>query len=330
MEDKYSSITKDLNEPTSPLERFAKKVFDKLIEDGVPPLPIYYKVYFFNMLDEEPLDFKKQIYEIISLEETPELDKDFELEKKIKLSFKYTKELLQRVALIYKNTNFLKDIIASQIQEINHTASPKIMQKLIEKLENKIEQIYSKLEKEHRAIKNLYAKNVELIKEIENNSLFDPKYGVYNEKYFLKLLEKEIKLINKFSHISSVVVLKIKDSVISKLSEKGKILANRSLAKILLKTSRRTDEIAHLKEGVFAMLLKHTDRIGAGKTVERIADMIGNAAIFLEGEEIELEIVAGIAEIKEERPPQEYIFKAINAMKKAEKENELYLIEGEY
>jgi len=330
MQEKYSSMTKSLNEPTSPLERFAKKVFDKLIEDGVPPLPSYYKVYFFNMLDEEPLDFKKQIYEMMSLEESHELDKDFELEKRIKLSFKYTKELLQRVALIYKATNTLKELIASQIKEMNHITSPKVIEKLINQLETKVDQIYAKLEKEHRAIKNLYAKNVELIKEIESNSLFDPKYRVYNKKYFLKLLEKEIKLINKFSHISSIVVIKIKDEIISRLSDKGKILANRSLAKILLKTSRRTDEIAHLGNGIFAMLLKHTDRIGAGRTVERIADMIGNAAIFLEGEEIELEIVAGIAEIKEEKPAQEYINSAMNAMKKAEEDGVLYLIEGEY
>ena len=48
MEEKYSSNKiLNLNEPSSPLEKFAKKVFDKLIEDGLPPLPSYYKVYFF-------------------------------------------------------------------------------------------------------------------------------------------------------------------------------------------------------------------------------------------------------------------------------------------
>ena len=49
------------------------------------------------------------------------------------------------------------------------------------------------------------------------------------------------------------------------------------------------------------MLLKHTDRIGAGRTIERISDMIGNAAIFLEGEELELSVVGGITEIKEKK-----------------------------
>jgi PleD family two-component response regulator len=78
------------------------------------------------------------------------------------------------------------------------------------------------------------------------------------------------------------------------------------------------------------MLLKHTDRIGAGRTIERIADMIGNAAIFLEGEELELSVVGGITEIKEKKEAEKYLEEALNAMKKAEEENILYSVyEGE-
>ena len=324
----YSSSA--LQEPSSPLEKFAKKVFDKLTHEGVPPLPSYYKAYFFNLLEEEPLDFKKQMYEIISIEESHEIDKDFELEKKLKTSFKYTKELLQHTAVVYKNAAQLREILANQIKEVSHITSPKILEKLIKQFENKIDLIYKRLEKENRIIKELYAKDVEIIKEIESNSLFDSKYGVYNKSYFLKLLEKEIKLISKFSYVSSIVFLKLKEGVLEPLSEKGKIIANRSLSKILLKTSRRTDDIAHLGEGVFGMLLKHTDRIGAGRTVERIADMIGNAAIFLEGEELELSIVGGIAEIKQQKEADKYLKKALEAMKEAEKNDVLYMVyEGE-
>ena len=64
MEEKYSNYTvKDLTEPSSPLEKFAKKVLDKLIEEGIPPIPSNYALYFFNLLEEEPLEFKKQVYE---------------------------------------------------------------------------------------------------------------------------------------------------------------------------------------------------------------------------------------------------------------------------
>ncbi len=330
MEDKYSSVKATaLNEASTPIEKYAKKVFEKLIEEDIPPLPNYYRDYFYNMLDNESIEFKKHIFEMLSLEDSNEYEKDFEYEKKIKLSFKYTKELLQRVAIVYKNSTSIKSLISEQLKEVGHITSPKALEKIIKQLESKIEQIYRKLEKEQRAIKNLYAKNVELIKEIENNTLFDAKYGVYNKRFFLKMLEREVTFVDKFKHTSSLVVLKIKDEIVTDLSEKGKILVNRSLAKILLKTSRRSDVIAHLGNGVFAMLLKHTDRIGAGRTVERIADIVGNAAIFLEGEEIELSIVAGIVEIRIKKEVDDYMDMALEAMQKAKQEKILYMIEGD-
>ncbi|MEO1923373.1 MAG: diguanylate cyclase [Nautiliaceae bacterium] len=329
MGDKYSTpfTAPDLSDATTPLEKFAKKVLDKIIEDGTPPIPYYYKIYFLNMLDEEPLEFRKQVYELMSIEESNELEKDFELEKKLKISFKYSKELLQHTALMYKISASVKDLIKKHLEEISHITSPKAMEKILNQLSMKIDNIYSKMENELKIVKQLYAKNVEIVKDIESNSMFDQRYGVYNKNYFLKILKKEIALIEKFAHTSSIVTIKLKDEVAEKLSnEKSRILANRSIAKIILKTSRRTDVVAHLGDGIFAMLLRHTDRIGAGKTVERLADMISNSAVFLEGEELELQIVAGVVEMKEKKTPDEYVANALEAMKKAEEENILYIV----
>ncbi len=326
---KYSTsfTAPDLSDATTPLEKFAKKVLDKIIEEGTPPIPYYYKIYFLNMLDEEPLEFRKQVYELMSIEESNELEKDFELEKKLKVSFKYSKELLQHTALMYKISASVKDLIKKHLEEISHITSPKAMEKILNQLSVKIDNIYSKMENELKTVKQLYAKNVEIVKDIESNSMFDQRYGVYNKNYFLKILKKEISLIEKFAHTSSIVTIKLKDEIAKKLlNEKSRILANRSIAKIILKTSRRTDVVAHLGDGIFAMLLRHTDRVGAGKTVERLADMISNSAVFLEGEELELQIVAGVVEMKEKKTPDEYVASALEAMKKAEKENILYIV----
>ena len=105
-----SSGVVDLREPSSPVEIFAKKVFDKLLAESVPPIPYYYKIYFLNLLDEEDESFRNQVYEMISLEETNELEEDIEIEKKLKLSFKYSKELLQHTAILYKNTQTIKNL----------------------------------------------------------------------------------------------------------------------------------------------------------------------------------------------------------------------------
>jgi diguanylate cyclase (GGDEF)-like protein len=329
-EDNFSStnnVVADLNQPSSPLEEFAKKVFDKLLEENVPPIPYYYKMYFLNMLDDEPENFRKQIYEFMSLEETNELEKEVEIEKKLKQSFKYSKELLQHTAVLYKSSQSMKDVFEKYKSEASNIANPRLFERLIKTFEERIKLINSKLDNELNQIKKLYAKNIEILKDIESNSVFDSQYGIYNKKYFIKELKKEIKLVEKFKHKSSVVVLKIKDSVFDSLkSEKSKILLNRSVAKIMLKTSRRTDIVAHLDDGIFAMLLKHTDRIGACKTVERLSDTISYSTIFLEGEEINIQIVAGVVEIIKSEDVEVCLSHALEMLEKTEKDDVLYYI----
>jgi len=325
--EEHSDFVKELSEPSSPLEEFAKKVFDKLIEDNVPPIPYYYKMYFLNMLDNESESFRKQVYEYITFEETNELEKDLEVEKKLKESFKYSKELLQHTAVVYKNSQAIKELFEKYKQETTHIANPKIFERIISNFENKINKINEKFEKELSHIKFLYSKNIEILKEIESNSIFDSRYGIYNKNFFLRELQKEVKLIEKFKHNSSIILLKVNDKVFKTLhSEKSKILLNRSVAKIMLKTSRRTDVVAHLGDGVFAMLLKHTDRIGACKTVERLSDIISNSAIFLEGEEVNIQIVAGIVQIMGQESVEVYLANAFNMLEKAQKDDVLYYI----
>jgi len=329
-DDKYMSINNISNDigSDSALEHFARRVFDKLISDGVPPIPYYYKVYFFNELDEENDKFKKQIYELIAVEESSDLEKDVEFERKLKNSFKYSKELLNHVAMTYKLSKKLQELLSMQLKEAAHITNNKTLMKLINNFQNNLKLIDSRLQKEITDIKNVYAKNIETLKSIESNSIYDARYGVYKKNYFLSEVKKELVLINKFHHISSVLLVKLKDDVLDKIkSEKSRILVNRSLSKIMLKTSRRTDVVANFEENIFAMLLKHTDIIGAQKTVERLADTISNAAIFLEEEELELQIVAGIVELKESKNESEtFVSEALKALKDAEKNNQLYAI----
>ena len=330
MSDKYSNYTvRDLNTPTSPIEVFAKKVFDKLITEGIPPIPSNYALYFFNMLEEEDPKLKQQIYELMSLEETHDLEKDIQFEKDMKISFKYSKEILQHTAVIYKITKQLKSITSEALKEFSHLSSPKMIEKYLNTIFAKIDRFSAKMEDELREIKELYSKNVEVMKEIDSNTLFDMTYGVYNAKYFKRVLNKEIQSIQKFKHTSSLITLKVSNSSLENVKlKKSFMIINRSIAKILLKTSRRTDIIAHLGNGIFAMLLKHTDKIGAEKTVERLADIISNSTVFIEGNEAEIKIVAAICELRVDKTFDDYLEICSKNLQKTEKENKLYVIEG--
>jgi len=320
-----NGVKKSSVAPTPQLERFAKRVFGRLIGENVPPIPYYYKVNFFNMLDEEPEEFRKQVYELIALEETNETEKDIELERHLKKTFKYTKEILQSAATLYKSSQLVEELLEKYKKEIEHLANPKMINKLLKNLEEKLIIINSKHERELSHIKRLYSKSVEILKEVESDSVYDSRYNIYNKKFFLRELKKEVKSIDRFKHKSSLITLKIKDEILKSLrSEKSKLLLNRSVAKIMQKTSRRTDIVAHIGDGIFGMLLKHTNKVGAYQTVERLADMISNSAIFLEGEEISINIVAGIVEIMEVEEIEKLLSFALEMMEKAQKDNVLY------
>ena len=318
--------------PTT-LEKFAEKVLHKIMEDNVPPIPYYYNIYFQNLLDEESPEFRKSTLEFIDMEESNSAEESIAVEKKLKQSHRLTKELLQYIAMIYKIANTLNSVLEKKAKESNNIASQQALNSLIKSMSKDLSITSQKISKFLENVKELYAKNVSVLKEIEGNSFFDSKFGIYNKNYFIKELKKELNLIKKFKHNSSLLVLKINDEVSKKFkSEKSLILANRTVAKIILKTSRRTDIVAHIGNNIFAMLLKHTDRIGASKTAERLSDTISNSSVFLEGDEITLKISIGIIEIMEDKDYDisDYLTQAIDAMLNAEKEQTLYKIaEGE-
>lgn len=316
-----------LNEASTEIEVFAKKVFNKLIEENVYPIPYYYSIYFFNMLEDESPEFKKSVMELIELESNNELEEDLKFERKLKQSFKYSKELIQNSAMIYKLSTMLKEKNNNYLTEIENVTTPQAFKNILLNSKKNVEVINKKLNLSLKTIKDLYAKNVTTLKEIEKETIFDSLYGLYNKNYFLRELKKEIAQINKFKHTSSLMVLKAKNDILNKLkSDKSKIVVNRFIAKILLKTSRRTDIIAHLGNGVFTMLLKHTDRIGAMKTSERLSDMISNSAMFIEGDELEVTIVIGISEIFADKNEVEIMDCVYTKLEEAEKENQLYKI----
>jgi diguanylate cyclase (GGDEF)-like protein len=317
----------ELNEATTEIEKFAKKVFDKLIEENVYPIPYYYSIYFFNMLEDESAEFKKSVMELIELEGQNEFEEDLKFEQKLKKSFKYSKELVQHSAFIYKLSSALKEKNNVFLKEVDNISTPQVFKNLLLNSKKNMELINSKLALSLKNMKELYSNNLTTLKEIEKESIFDAFYGLYNKNYFLKETKREITQIEKFKHTSSLVVCRVSNVTMNKLTnDKSKVVVNRFIAKILLKTSRRTDIIAHIGDGVFGMLLKHTDRVGAMKTSERLSDTITNSAMFIEGEELEVNIVLGIAEILPEKDENDILECAQNMLKEAQNEDQLYKI----
>jgi len=102
-----------------------------------------------------------------------------------------------------------------------------------------------------------------------------------------------------------------------KKDEKAVLLMVRTIARLLLKTSRRSDIVAHYGNGVFSMLLKHTDIESAKKASERLCELVSNSNFFLADREIQLKISIGVTDIDPEFSVEEIVVSALDGIEKA-------------
>jgi len=149
-------------------------------------------------------------------------------------------------------------------------------------------------------LKEKYQKAGSAFKNIENSTIFDTRFGVYNKRYFVEQAKKERQKVMKFHHQSSIVSIEIKENILKKLPfQKDKIFLLRIVAKMLLKTSRRNDIISYFGGNSFIMLLRHTNMESTKGACNRIFELLINSNIVLNDTEIDMDIGIGIAMIKE-------------------------------
>ena len=167
-------------------------------------------------------------------------------------------------------------------------------------------------------MKTLYDETAGIIKNVENETIFDNKFGVYNKRYLITKIEQEQGLIKEFNHKSSLIMIELsRDVKLVVNNEKAVTLMTRTIARLLLKTSRRSDIVAHYGNGVFAMLLKHTDIESAKKASDRLCYLVSNSNFFLADKEVQLKISIGITDVDSEYSVQEIIVSSMNGVENA-------------
>jgi len=126
------------------------------------------------------------------------------------------------------------------------------------------------------------------------------------------------------------MLLKVKDMVLSRIpNSKDRAILLRNIAKLLLKTSRRSDVVAHYGEGVFAMVMKHTNLESAQKACERIAELIYATSFFIGEMELDIDIELSVIELKSDHSIEETLGGALDALPLSGRKEEIYAV-GEY
>jgi diguanylate cyclase (GGDEF)-like protein len=277
------------------LDGYAKEVVETMSDDNIPPLPSNYKSYFEKLLDDKSGDIKQQIIELMDIEDTSNADKILSLEHNVKENFIYIKQMLNVISTIYKNSTIMQELLIKKEKELEASSNALHVKNIAHSLKGDLKSLADNTKNQNIKLKELYQKSISIIKEVSENTIYDSKYELYNQKYFLKQLESELKLVKEFRHSSCVLMLKVHQDTLRQLNKiKTQELVTRTVSKLLLKTSRRSDIIAHYGEGHFTMLLKNTNLEGAKRNATRLRELVKESNFFLGDNEIILNIAVGL------------------------------------
>lgn len=316
-----------LSDPTSDLEIFSKEVLNSLISDNLPPTPNNFSLYFDRILEEKSESLRRQIGSILELEDTNEDEQNLELEKTLKQGFSSVKSILQLSATLYKNMTLMEKILEKRRDELKNIPSLDAAEHVLGSLTNDVNKLSGILNKQISHMKDLYGETATIVKQVENETIFDNQYGVYNKRYLLNKLTQESNLIEEFHHKSSLIMVQLSTATIALInSEKAKGLMVRTVARLLLKTSRRSDIVAHYGEGIFAMLLKHTDMQSAKMAADRLYELVSSTNFFIGDQEIQLQTAIGISELNPSRSTEEILVGTLDAMHSSNDEKKFHYV----
>ncbi len=308
----------EMDEPTSDLEIYSKEVLGALIADNLPPTPNNFSLYFDRLLEDKSENLRRKILSMLELEESNDDENTIVLEQTLKQGFLSVKSILSVTANLYKNMALMTKILEKRKNELSENSEIKAVKGVATSLESDVAKLNTILKKQSFQMKTIYDETAKIIKNVENETIFDNKFGVYNKRYLMTKIEQEIELITEFKHKSSLIMIELSRDLRESINnDKVNTLMTRTIARLLLKTSRRSDIVAHYANGVFAMLLKHTDIDSAKKTSVRLCDLVSNSNFFLANEEIQLKISIGITDIESFFSVEEIVVSAIGGIEKA-------------
>jgi len=308
----------EMDTPSSDIEAYSKEVLSALIADNLPPTPNNFSLYFDRLLEDKSENLRKQILALLELEEANSDENTIALEKSLKKGFISMKNMLSTIASLYKNMSLMTKILEKRKKELEAQPKTEEVMSIIHALEGDVTKLNSIVKTQSSLMKDIYDDTASIVKNVENETIFDNQFGIYNKRYLLTKIEQEIGLIKEFSHKSSLIMIELsRDLKKSVKNDKAVLLMTRTIARLLLKTSRRSDIVAHYGNGVFSMLLQHTDIESAKKASERLCDLVSNSNFFLADREIQLKISIGVTNLDALHSVEEIIVSAMDGIEKA-------------
>lgn len=297
------------------LYTLADEILKELKANDIPAIPENFTFFFDKMLETKTDDFRQKI-DLITHHSDEITHNGFEYERSLTQGAKAVKLILTQGSNVYKNTALLKKIIQTKKELVSAHQTPQMLLEVTSEVENVLDKFLISLEKQASHIKELYGTVANSIKTAKNSSLYNATLGVFNKKYFLTLTDKERELCANSACQSSLIAISLAPSL-SLESTKEHATLVRHMGNILTDALRRSDSIAYCGNGVFAVLLRHTDENDAEVAAERFNRLINEAIFINTTEKNTKHILIGIVQIDAGLNAEEFLEQAVEAMNSA-------------
>ena len=311
------------------LGEYGLKVIQELSANGIAPTPYNYRIYFEKLLANQTQQLKDNASQHVENDQRP-AEQQVALEAKVIKAQSYMVNTLQQVGVLVKNLRLMQGILRKHEQEVETTNNAIAIQNIIAVFQKELDKLGEVIEHQLLDVKNAHDKAVSAIEDINNGVICNSAYGIYNRRFLEKRVESEAESGSiGGGYKSSLILVHISKNLEKRVnSDKTASIINRSLSKILQKVANRSDIVAYYENGIFGILLSHSDKEEAKHFANRLIEKVVATNIIIGDEEISLNVCTGIAEINELTKPKDVIKNALEALKKAINNNISFVVYG--
>lgn len=299
------------------VEKIAEDTVHELSDNSLPPLPMNYQIYFERLLEKEDVILRQKIQTLMNLQSLSQ-DRVILFEKSVKEGLASVRRILELVSELYHDLHKIHNISEKYSKELAGIDNKLIFNNTVKFFLKDLDEVKSRSGTRIENLKDVYQKAIHIVNDINENTIYDSKFEVYNKRYFFSLIDKERDLIEEMKYDTTVLVLTLTKDLIDSIKDKALLLVLlKSVAKLLLKTSRRSDILAYLGNGIFAMGLRYSDVDSAKKASERLTDIAKETNVFYDGKDIQLTLSVGMAKVRSQKTVGNIMQCALTALKGA-------------
>lgn len=312
------------------LSDFCLEVIDSIKNEDLLATPLNYQICFERLLDNKDSSFKAAVYDVLQRESDGGFNDYIHLERQIKTSFANIKKMLQLVAVMYKNQVLLHDILTKKIAEMKKVDNVVISQNLLSALTQEVHRLTEITQKQTDTLKVIYQESAESLNNADNGIVFDSQYAIYNRRFLHTQIAKEIEGNAQTKRTSSLLMINVPTAKLDEIAnEKVSQMLLRNVADMLLRTSRRSDVVAHCKDGFFGILLRQSDLQHSKKACTRLFELIKSSNTFVGDRQVTLEINIVLNIISKDQDPEEMIENCISVLKDLNEQKSVLKVLGE-